>query len=98
MRGIAALEQHATEFGTVDEEVVGPFDLGGDVEGFECVGNAKGNGHGQGGQLGAVGFCGVQKGEGEVLAGFGKPASVVSATASGLRTCGNDQTGWNGCV
>lgn len=65
-----------------------------DVEGFHGVGDAKGNGHWEGGQLGAVGLCGVQKGEGEVLAGFGEPASVISPASGGLRVgCNNEACG-----
>lgn len=69
--------------------------MGGDVEGFHGIADAKGNGHGEGGQLGAAGFGGVQKGECEILPGFGEPTAVVSTTACGLCVCRNDRACWN---
>ena len=45
MGDIAAFKEHATDFGIVDEDVVGPFGLGGDVVCVEGIGYTEGDGH-----------------------------------------------------
>lgn len=82
--------EDATNFFAVDEQVVGPFGLGGDTVDAEEVVNGEGGGHGEGGYGEEGGLGGEVEGTAEIGAGRGDPGAVKAAGSGGLVVGGNE--------
>jgi len=87
---VDVLGEDAGDFLLVDEDVVGPFELGVQVEFFEGIGDSYRGDEGEAMEVVSLGGGADEEGAGEVLSGGGYPGSAYSALALGLGMGGDD--------
>ena len=76
--------EDAGDFLLVDEDVVGPFELGVEVEFIEGIGDSQCSHKGEAVQVASLGVGADEEGAGQILSWGGYPGSALSASALGL--------------